>query len=284
VSNTLPFTYTGADLYALCSDAMLKAVTRAAEKVDRKVASYNAKLRHGESPITIAQFFDHQATDEDLLVSVTEEDFFAAQRELVPSVSAEEFGHYERVRRSFEGTESANGTSPDGPSSNGQKEQPKLKITQGQRKPTKALPERISTGSGGRSYQGSTNSATVRSPASKTPNTAGFGRPDSAASNKVAASERSTFYFDQATMDGHDDDDEEFVIRTDHLHGNTVNGGYNDSNTRTGFGFGNNDGPVQVRHSNGSVHGHGKMKSKGQGQGQGAAFGSATNGDDDLYQ
>ncbi|KAI4248985.1 MAG: hypothetical protein L6R42_009123, partial [Xanthoria sp. 1 TBL-2021] len=37
VAQSLPFTYTGADLYALCSDAMLKAITRQASAVDAKI-------------------------------------------------------------------------------------------------------------------------------------------------------------------------------------------------------------------------------------------------------
>ncbi|GAM90493.1 hypothetical protein ANO11243_085370 [Dothideomycetidae sp. 11243] len=106
IANTLPFTYTGADLYALCSDAMLKAVTRSARAVDDRIAILNqtrSSLDTPKPPITVAQFFDHHATDSDLDVLVTEEDFLQANDELVPSVSAEELGHYERVRRDFEG-------------------------------------------------------------------------------------------------------------------------------------------------------------------------------------
>ncbi|KAF1949431.1 AAA-domain-containing protein [Byssothecium circinans] len=100
VASNLPFTYTGADMYALCSDAMLKAITRQARAVDEKVKIYNAS----HTPqITIAYFFDHLATDEDTAVMVTEQDFIDAHRELVPSVSADELRHYDRVRRTFEG-------------------------------------------------------------------------------------------------------------------------------------------------------------------------------------
>ena len=102
VAATLPFTYTGADFYALCSDAMLKAVTRQASAIDAKVAKHNSKLARDGRPITTAQFFDHYATKEDVAVVVTEEDFFAAQRELIPSVSAKELEHYKRVREQFE--------------------------------------------------------------------------------------------------------------------------------------------------------------------------------------
>lgn len=114
VANLLPFTYTGADLYALCSDAMLKAITRSARSVDARVSAINAE-RATQNPakphITIAQYFDYHATAADTSVVVTQEDFVAAQRELVPSVSAEEIGHYERVRREFEGGKERDGNS-----------------------------------------------------------------------------------------------------------------------------------------------------------------------------
>jgi peroxin-6 len=88
-------------MYALCSDAMLKAVTRQARAVDAKVAEYN----NTHSPqISIAYFFDHLATEEDTAVMVTEQDFVEAHRELVPSVSADELRHYQHVRNTFEGT------------------------------------------------------------------------------------------------------------------------------------------------------------------------------------
>ena len=100
MSQGLPFTYTGADMYALCSDAMLKAITRQARAVDEKVKAYNAS--HARN-ITIAYFFDHLAADEDTAVMVTEDDFMEAHNELVPSVSADELRHYDRVRKLFEG-------------------------------------------------------------------------------------------------------------------------------------------------------------------------------------
>ncbi|KAJ5247986.1 peroxin-6 [Penicillium chrysogenum] len=96
VAEQLPLTYTGADLYALCSDAMLKAITRKATAVDEKI---NA-LPNG--PVSTAWFFDHLATKEDVNVMVTEEDFLSAQGELVPSVSAKELEHFERIRQTFE--------------------------------------------------------------------------------------------------------------------------------------------------------------------------------------
>ncbi|CCE26551.1 probable peroxin-6 [Claviceps purpurea 20.1] len=103
VAQRLPLTYTGADFYALCSDAMLKAVTRQSSAVDAKVRAINAQ-RTDKSPISTAYFFDHFATEQDTHVVVTEDDFMAAHEELIPSVSAGELAHYEKVRATFEGT------------------------------------------------------------------------------------------------------------------------------------------------------------------------------------
>ncbi|ETS87396.1 Peroxisomal biogenesis factor 6 [Pestalotiopsis fici W106-1] len=103
VAQQLPFTYTGADFYALCSDAMLKAVTRQATAVDKKIKELNTNLPPGKPPISTANYFDHHAQPEDIAVMVTEQDFLDANRELIPSVSAGELQHYERVRATFEG-------------------------------------------------------------------------------------------------------------------------------------------------------------------------------------
>ncbi|KAL9027699.1 MAG: hypothetical protein Q9196_003814 [Gyalolechia fulgens] len=96
VAESLPFTYTGADLYALCSDAMLKAISRQAEAVDAKIKA----LPNG--PVSHAHFFERLATEEDVRVVVTEDDFYSAKKELLGSVSAQELEHYQRVRQSFE--------------------------------------------------------------------------------------------------------------------------------------------------------------------------------------
>lgn len=126
VSEKLPFTYTGADFYALCSDAMLKAVTRQASRVDAKIKALNAEREAaggggGRPPISTAYFFDHYAEPEDVAVMVMEHDFMEAHHELIPSVSAGELAHYERVRATFEGgrdkqqQQQDNGLLPRGP-------------------------------------------------------------------------------------------------------------------------------------------------------------------------
>lgn len=108
VAEKLPFTYTGADLYALCSDAMLKAITRKTKAVDIRVKEISQQ--RGE-PVSTGWFFDHAATPEDVEVVVSEEDFELAQHELVGSVSAKELEHFERIRRLFEDQDISVGTS-----------------------------------------------------------------------------------------------------------------------------------------------------------------------------
>lgn len=104
VAETLSFTYTGADLYALCSDAMLKAITRSAQLVDQRLAIMNDKRRsEGQTLLTVANYFDHHATAADTQVSVSKEDFMHAKQEMAPSVSLDELRHYEKVRDAFEG-------------------------------------------------------------------------------------------------------------------------------------------------------------------------------------
>ncbi|ANB12919.1 AAA family ATPase peroxin 6 [Sugiyamaella lignohabitans] len=114
-----PFTYTGADFYAMSSDAMLNAMTRTAGDVDAKIKQYNLEQRapHNLPDVTTRWWFRNIATDDDVKVQVTEADFDKAQRELVPSVSAEELQHYLNVRASFEGGKKDSQQPPQLPSS-----------------------------------------------------------------------------------------------------------------------------------------------------------------------
>ncbi|ORY82658.1 P-loop containing nucleoside triphosphate hydrolase protein [Protomyces lactucae-debilis] len=94
IAKACPFTYTGADFYALCSDAMLKAMTRQASAVD-------AKVKAQPEPISMQYFFDHLATKADVEVVVSKVDFEEALKELVPSVSQSELDHYKKVQAQF---------------------------------------------------------------------------------------------------------------------------------------------------------------------------------------
>ncbi|KAG2181260.1 hypothetical protein INT43_008843 [Umbelopsis isabellina] len=102
VAEKCPFHYTGADFYALCSDAMLKAMTRVADTIEQKVKEYNESAEHEPKSITAQYYLAHLATPEDILVQVTEQDFIKALEELIPSVSASELEHYKTVRERFE--------------------------------------------------------------------------------------------------------------------------------------------------------------------------------------
>ncbi|KAG7705983.1 hypothetical protein KL950_003559 [Ogataea haglerorum] len=102
IAETCPFTYTGADFYALCSDAMLNAMTRTAGTVEKKINEYNRGRGVGDK-ISTRFWFDNIAKSEDTEVLVKAEDFAKARDELVPSVSAEELQHYLSVREKFEG-------------------------------------------------------------------------------------------------------------------------------------------------------------------------------------
>ncbi len=84
---------------------MLKAITRSAQLVDKRLASINQERQtKGQSNLSVANYFDHHATELDTQVSVTEDDFIHAKQEMAPSVSMDELRHYERVRDTFEGT------------------------------------------------------------------------------------------------------------------------------------------------------------------------------------
>ncbi|TPX47190.1 hypothetical protein SeLEV6574_g02797 [Synchytrium endobioticum] len=105
VAQGCPFNYTGADFYALCSDAMLKAMVRKIEAVDKKIADLDANpLPNHPHPITAAYFFDRLSIVDDVTVIVNTTDFEAAQKELTPSVSIAELQRYEQLRRQFAGT------------------------------------------------------------------------------------------------------------------------------------------------------------------------------------
>ena len=119
VAEQCPFNYTGADFYALCSDAMLKAMTRKASEVDIKigkflrgpgivlinmlVAALNSQPPQEDHPypITPQYYLAKMATDGETDVVVALEDFENALRELVPSVSQTETEHYRTVQARF---------------------------------------------------------------------------------------------------------------------------------------------------------------------------------------
>ncbi|RHZ72519.1 hypothetical protein Glove_242g90 [Diversispora epigaea] len=102
VAEKCQLNYTGADFYALCSDAVLKAMSRTAEKVEAKVVQLNLNPKPNlPQPVTSQYYLNHLASLEDTLVEVTQEDFEKALRELVPSVSEKELEYYRTVQMRF---------------------------------------------------------------------------------------------------------------------------------------------------------------------------------------
>ncbi|KAH8917086.1 AAA-domain-containing protein [Atractiella rhizophila] len=97
IAEKCPFNLTGADFYALCSDAMLQAMTRKAEAIERKVAI----LQQNDSNLTEYRYLSDIATDEEVAVYVSQADFESALGSLVPSVSEQEMRHYKIVQQKF---------------------------------------------------------------------------------------------------------------------------------------------------------------------------------------
>ncbi|KAK6379691.1 peroxisomal assembly protein [Exophiala oligosperma] len=218
VASRLPFTYTGADLYALCSDAMLKAITRKTHAVDEKVQQIS-KIR-GEA-ISTGYFFDHLATDEDVQVVVAEEDFVAAQNELVGSVSKKELEHFERIRGLFEeqditvvpkGGNDTNGV----PAGVRKAEEARLSM-----RPPQRPPPPIPVGED-RSSFGQATQQTV-------PNK-GKGKQRTNASSNVSSYPANTNTYKQAARIGNPDSgnssdaDDDYGVSMSHLNGSAVNG------------------------------------------------------------
>ena len=115
-----PFNFTGADFYALCSDALLKAMTRKAEEIDDKIGTYfrtcykcstysfssvvlNQNPTHGPHPYPInpQYYLAEMVSKTEIQVTVSQADFDNALRELTPSVSSAELEHYARIQKRF---------------------------------------------------------------------------------------------------------------------------------------------------------------------------------------
>ncbi|KAH9999039.1 AAA-domain-containing protein [Russula vinacea] len=121
VARACPFNFTGADFYALCADALLKAMSRKAQEIDSRIATLNAQPSSSASstvqwpsPLTPQYYLGEMATPEEIAVIVTAEDFAVALRELVPSVSQAEMANYVQIRERFSRSVNASSTDADG--------------------------------------------------------------------------------------------------------------------------------------------------------------------------
>ncbi|KAI0290473.1 P-loop containing nucleoside triphosphate hydrolase protein [Russula brevipes] len=125
VARECPFNFTGADFYALCADALLKAMARKAQEIDARIAMLNAQTSTSSppfssaaaqwpSPLTPQYYLAEIATPEEIAVVVTMEDFTTALRELVPSVSQAEMARYAQIRERFSRPANTNDANVDG--------------------------------------------------------------------------------------------------------------------------------------------------------------------------
>ena len=132
VASECPLNLTGADFYALCADALLKAMSRTAQEIDARIGTFVASTssrgptanRHDTtatlnaqssaeqqwpSPLTPQYYLAEMATPEEIAVVVSADDFEAALRELVPSVSQAEMARYAEIRERFSRSSVTNG-------------------------------------------------------------------------------------------------------------------------------------------------------------------------------
>ncbi|KAI9456224.1 AAA-domain-containing protein [Lactarius psammicola] len=116
VARDCSFNFTGADFYALCADALLKAMSRRAQEIDARIATLNGQpsasdpaAQQWPSPLTPQYYLAEMATPEEIAVVVSADDFAGALRELVPSVSQAEMSHYAEIRERFSRFNAANG-------------------------------------------------------------------------------------------------------------------------------------------------------------------------------
>jgi len=102
VVSKCPFHFTGADFYALCSDAMLMAMSRQAEQVEKTITLLNqAQSSDHPYPITSHYYLSEMAFERDVQVLVTQHDFDLALSQLKPSVTESEMQHYTYIQRLF---------------------------------------------------------------------------------------------------------------------------------------------------------------------------------------
>jgi peroxin-6 len=94
LASAVPATFTGADMYALCADAWMRAAKRAVAK-----AGLNARTDDFGA--------ESNALGDAPEVAVTPSDFEEALENLTPSLTDEEVARYARMRAEFEGSRKA---------------------------------------------------------------------------------------------------------------------------------------------------------------------------------
>ncbi|KAJ3411232.1 peroxisomal assembly protein, partial [Chytridiales sp. JEL 0842] len=95
VASACQSNFTGADFYALCSDAMLNAVNRLVQTIDNDFAHFRKSELKNQS-IPLAEYLENNFPKDAQVVTVTMADFLKAIQELKPSVSLEDLEHYKK--------------------------------------------------------------------------------------------------------------------------------------------------------------------------------------------
>ena len=98
-----PNNFTGADFYALCSNALASAIKRRALQIETDVKALQDIDIYSENQITIQQWLA-EASPQELAVHVLLEDFKTAIQGIVPSVSKADLRKYEALREQFSST------------------------------------------------------------------------------------------------------------------------------------------------------------------------------------
>ncbi|KAI8832389.1 P-loop containing nucleoside triphosphate hydrolase protein [Chytriomyces cf. hyalinus JEL632] len=102
VAEKAPPHLTGADLYALCSDAMLKAMSRTIRVVDEKILEHNEmRTKEGKPLLSMTDYLETAVDPKYKSVVVNEKDFLVALEELKPSLTPADLAHYAELQGKF---------------------------------------------------------------------------------------------------------------------------------------------------------------------------------------
>ncbi len=104
VISTCPTNYTGADFYALASNALSMSIRRRAKEIQGIIDGMNKDLPYYETPTSIPKYLQ-KLSEEDLDVKVGMEDFMEAREGIVASVSREENEKYLKLKEEYSPSE-----------------------------------------------------------------------------------------------------------------------------------------------------------------------------------
>ena len=100
IEDLTPKNFTGADFYALTSQAMLKAIKRNIAKVEEGFA----KAKEKDSSLSFFEWSKGlESSEEQVKIVVCQEDFESTLKEIKPSVSEKELEKYKQIQKQFSG-------------------------------------------------------------------------------------------------------------------------------------------------------------------------------------